>query len=359
MKTIQITIPAEKKNYPIHIDQNLIEKINDLVSLQKYSKNFVITDSIIEPLFLNKLLTCLPNDTAYLVLPPGEKEKTIASVQKIWTAMHDAGVDRKSLIINLGGGVITDMGGFAAATYMRGLDFINIPTTLLSQVDASVGGKTGFDFAGIKNLIGTFDQPKAVIIDVKTLKTLPKREFISGFGEIIKHGLIADKNYLTKVTSKKPTEFSQEELVDIITRSCEIKKEIVENDTDENGSRKLVNFGHTIGHAVEALSLETEKPLLHGEAISIGMVAATEISKRCGLVTDDEVNLLKNILQNADLPIKISGITKDAILKKMQSDKKIVGGKIYFTLLKKIGEAVFDQVVSDGIIQDAIDLVIA
>lgn len=341
---------GRSKSYPIFIGNNLMGKIAELYDLKKYSQAFIVTDQNTKPLFLKALMATLPIYANFIALPSGEKEKHVGNIQKIWMAMHGALCDRKTLVINLGGGVMGDLGGFAASTYMRGIDFLNIPTTLLAQVDASIGGKTGFDFSGIKNLIGTFDQPKAIIIDVQTLKTLPKREFLSGFAEIIKHGLIKDKKHFDKVTSEPPLQFSQDELIDIIKQSCEIKAEIVECDEMENGPRKLLNFGHTIGHAIEALSLETTNPLLHGEAISIGMFAEAKISHLMKMLSASDLRLIQQSLINADLPISVTNIKIDQIIKKIQSDKKNENRKINFTLLQGIGEAKINQNVPDAIL---------
>lgn len=354
MKKITVNLPSQpKRTYTIYIAENAIEEIGSLYDFGVYSKVFVVTDSVVGPLFLDKLISALPAAADSAVLPIGAGQKSIKSVEAIWTAMHEAGCDRKSLVINLGGGVIGDMGGFAASTYMRGIDFLNLPTTLLSQVDSSVGGKTGFNSNGIKNLIGTFDQPIGVIIDTSTLATLPEREFLSGFGEIIKHGLIGDKDYFRQVTAKPPGEFDQNELADIISRSCQIKAAVVEHDETETGKRKLVNFGHTVGHAVEALSLETDKPLLHGEAISIGMAAEATISTRTGRLSEAELQQIVQTLSNAGLPTSTSFPT-DQIMKKMQSDKKNDSGNINFTLLDRIGAAVYDQRVGQPVIIEAL-----
>jgi len=352
MKTLSITLPpAPKRAYPIYIGSNLIEQIATLVDFRKYSNIFIITDKTIKKLLLNKLQRQLPTEAKYIAVPSGETAKDISHLTNIWKAMIDAQLDRKSLIINLGGGVVGDIGGFAAATYMRGIPFINIPTTLLAQVDESVGGKTMIDFDGIKNIVGTFYQPAAVIIDVATLQTLPKRELLSGWAEIIKHGLIQDKKYFKTVTSKDPLSFSESELVDIITRSCEIKSAIVQNDETETGKRKLVNFGHTIGHAIEALSLETNEPLRHGEAVSIGMVAEANLAQQIGLLNKEYAQRIKVKLAAAGLPTDIPDFPTDAIIAKMKSDKKNVGGKINFTLLKQIGEALIDQTVPEELIK--------
>jgi 3-dehydroquinate synthase len=355
MKELTISIPAiQKREYQIYIGNNLIEKIASLFDFSSYSKIFIITDTIVEPLFLQLLLKSLPQKAAYIAIPPGEKAKHIEIVKNIWQAMYNAGLDRKSVVINLGGGVIGDMGAFAAATYMRGIDFINIPTTLLAQVDESVGGKLAIDFAGIKNLIGVFEQPVGVVIDIQTLKTLPKREFLASFVEIIKHGMIADKEYFKKVTNKYPLDFSDEELATIIKRSCEIKADFVESDETENGRRKTLNFGHTIGHAIEALKLETDQPLLHGEAVSIGIIAENEVAKEMGLLSEEDVEELQLSLQKAGQPISITGISIEEILKKMQSDKKNSFNKINFTLLDSIGNSVYNQIVPEEIIIKAI-----
>lgn len=354
MKQITFTINKKEHQYLISVGQNLLEKVPEIVDLSRYSSIFVITDEVIAKYFLPKLLEQLPNGTKHISVPPGEKAKNIQTLQTIWNAMKDAELDRKSLVINLGGGVIGDMGGFAASTYMRGIAFMQIPTTLLSQIDASVGGKTGIDFAGIKNLIGTFNQPIAVIIDVKTLESLPKRELISGFGEMIKHGLIADKAYFEKVTSKAPLEFSQEELIELIAQSCATKKELIEQDETESGVRKIVNFGHTVGHAIEALSLESDNPLLHGEAVSIGMIAEAKISQMQNMLSIEDFQTIENALTNAGLPTAISGLQTEDIIKKMQSDKKNFSGQINFTLLQTIGKGVINQKASEEIIKQAI-----
>lgn len=318
-------------------------KIADLFDFKAYTKLFVVTDEIVAPLWLDALPGALTQKAEHLVLPAGEQAKHIGSVQKIWTALREAGCDRKSLVINLGGGVICDMGGFAASTYMRGIDFINIPTTLLAQVDASVGGKTGIDYDGVKNLIGTFNQPKAVVIDPEVLKTLPKREFVAGFGEIIKHGIITGRLYLQKVTAKQPLDYSSNELADIVAESCHIKADVVSQDTEESGLRQILNFGHTVGHAVESLSLETDKPLLHGEAVAIGMVVEADISRRLGLLAGETSNHLRKLIHEAGLPTGIPPFTDDQLLDRMMADKKNKAGSVRFTLLQDIGKPVYGQ----------------
>jgi 3-dehydroquinate synthase len=358
MKKLTITIKNKPAaTYDIVIGAGLLEKISDFIDFSSYSQAAIITDEHIAKYYLQVLQKNIPIKNITLTLPSGEKNKSIENTMIIWRELQHAKFDRKSLLINLGGGVIGDIGGFAASTYMRGIDFINIPTTVLAQVDQSVGGKTGIDFAGIKNLIGTFEQPKAVIIDVETLRSLPEREFISGFAEIIKHGFIADKNYLQLVTAKPPLEFSQDELIEIIAGSCAIKKQVIENDSTEKGRRKLLNFGHTIGHAVESISLETETPLLHGEAISIGITAEAKISQLLHYISEEDVTTIIHALQNAGLPTGIKNTTSQSILEKIKSDKKNVSGKVYWTILKEIGSAVFDEEVEGPLVEQAIDFI--
>ena len=228
--------------YNVYIGPGSLSKLPNLISSNNYSCIVLITDIFVEKYCLKQIEKILPKKLVKIIIRPGEQFKNIATVQDIWQKLLLNSCDRRSLIINLGGGVILDIGGFAASTYMRGLDFLNIPTTLLAQVDASVGGKVGFDFAGIKNLIGTFNQPIAVICDINLLSTLPEREFAAGFAEIIKHGLIADKKYFEKVSSKHPLKFTKDELINIISASIKIKADIVQRDETENCTRKILNF---------------------------------------------------------------------------------------------------------------------
>ncbi len=354
MKTIVVSLSAAgAQESTVYVGAGLLEKIAELAEVAGYSQIFVVTDENARRHWLDGLLGGLPEGTGVVVLPSGEEAKQIDSVQRIWAAMLAAGCDRKSLVINLGGGVVGDMGGFAASTYMRGVAFVNVPTTLLAQVDASVGGKTGFDFAGIKNLIGTFSQPVAIVIDTQTLATLPDAEFVSGFAEIIKHGLIRDARYYEQVTARPPRQFSEAELERIIYRSCQIKAEIVAADPKEGGARKLVNFGHTIGHAIEALSLEGPMPLLHGQAVAIGMVAEAKLSELLGMIAPTDVMRLAHGLARAGLPTACQ-VDAQAARAKMRSDKKNKKGSINFTLLKSIGEAVYDRTPPNELIDQAL-----
>lgn len=354
MNKIIIKIPQPEQSYPIMIGEELLELSGSYFDFYKYSAVTIITGTDIPETWIAKLSKSLSLKANVYKIPAGEKSKNINTVIDIWDKLREFEMDRKSLVINLGGGVICDMGGFAASTFLRGIDFLQIPTTLLAQVDASVGGKVGINFRNNKNYIGLFRQPIGVMIDVETLSTLPKRDYEQGFAEIIKHGLIADKEYFDLVTSKKPLEFSRSELVQIITRSIEIKAGIVQADEKEAGIRKLVNFGHTVGHALESLSFDTGRPLLHGEAVHLGMVVETKISELNNLITKTVSDQIINRLASSGLPVHIPPVDMNQILDKIKLDKKSVKKQVNWTLLKNIGEAVINQKVDDRTVESAI-----
>src|SRR5690606_5963691 len=262
------------------------------------------------------------------------------------------GADRKALMINLGGGVVTDMGGFAASTYKRGIDFIQIPTTLLSQVDASVGGKTGIDLDNVKNIIGTFTQPQAVFISGAFLSTLDERQMRSGFAEVIKHGLIYDKNLFAQTTT---VNLETDNLDEIVFRSVEIKNDVITQDPKEQGLRKILNFGHTIGHAVEGYSLLNDKePLLHGEAIALGMICEAYLAHRLnGLSIED----LAAVIQACDSRLDRYTISEDIypeLIALMQNDKKNEGRKLGFALLSEIGRCDYNIYVEEELIKESL-----
>lgn len=349
MKKIRIL-----NRYNIFVGEEILSKLSRLINLKKYSSLFLIIDKDVEKYWSKKVDSIFPRNCGKIVLQSGDQAKNIETVQIIWQKLLSRRSDRKTLVINLGGGVIGDMGGFAASTYMRGLDFLHIPTTITAQVDSSVGGKVGVNFAGIKNLIGTFDQPVGVICDINLLSTLPDREFISGFAEIIKHGIVADKKYFDFVTSKKPRDFNKKELVKIVTGSVKIKARIVEEDEKETGKRKLINFGHTIGHAVEALSQNTNYPLCHGEAISIGLVLESKISEILGLISKPDFNQIKKALFSAGLPITLPDFSFEDLMTQIKADKKSEKGKINWTLIQGIGRAVINQIIDNHVLNRAI-----
>ncbi len=365
LKTIDLNFKSQDQEYQIVIGQGILNNLFSHIDHQKYTQICLIIDQNVQKkLFTKKILKKIKSNFGFdctqskvnksgkiqdsflveVIVTSGEEYKCLQTVDKLWSKFLEYKLDRKSLVVNIGGGVIGDMGGFAASCYMRGIDFVQVPTTLLSQVDASVGGKTGFDYRGIKNLIGTFAQPKKVLIDVNTLKTLPQRELIAGVSEIIKHGLIFDRQYLKKVINHDFTGFSGEalELIEIIYESCLIKSKIVEQDEKESGLRKILNFGHTIGHAVETYSLKTENPLLHGEAVGLGMLAESRISLEERMITQEDFDLIKKVIQEKGLPVSYC-FKKEEVLELIRFDKKNLGQKQKWTLLQKIGEAVFDN----------------
>jgi 3-dehydroquinate synthase len=353
MQEVRLDLPGQAHSYSIYVGSGLLGQVPTLVKPDDYSSVFIVTDEHVAEQWLPKLEAVLPESTS-CVLSAGEQAKHIDTIEQIWSAMRQAGCDRKSLVIILGGGVLGDMAGFAASTYMRGVAFVHIPTTIVAQVDSSAGGKTGFDFDDLKNLIGTFAQPSAVVVDTDTLATLPERELVAGFAEMFKHGLIRDAAYFDALSQKPPQDYTPAQLADFITRSARIKATIVTSDERESGERKVVNFGHTVGHAVEALSWETEHQLLHGEAVAIGMVVEAELSQRKGYLPAEDVRRIRDVLSAAGLPIAIPQFPIEKLLEKMALDKKNERGRVLFTLLEHIGAAVYNQIVEDDALRRAL-----
>jgi len=338
IKKVNVSFVGSDEYYDISIGSNLIEQFNELFDVSQYSKVFVLSDDKVAPLHADKL----PVGAKLITIKSGESAKNIETIQQIWQQLFDGGADRKSLLINLGGGVIGDLGGFVASTYMRGIDFINIPTTLLAAADASIGGKTGFNFAGIKNLLGTFAQPKAVIIDVDAFKTLDKRTFNEGFAEIIKHAAVFDEHYFAELEKLLPSP-NPEQLIDILQKSSQLKADTVMADEKESGERKLLNFGHTIGHAVESLSHEQSTPLLHGEAVAIGMVAEARLGEEANITSPGTVDRIISLLSKVNLPTEIPAwAIKEKLDTKISKDKKNHGTRINWVMLGQIGSAKVD-----------------
>ncbi len=333
----------------IHLDNYDItiggaeKALSAFLAERKYSKVFLLADQ-------NTAAHCLPKlqvdgqlPTMDLILiPAGEIHKNIQTCELIWGHLLNNDADRKALLINLGGGVIGDMGGFCASTYKRGIDFIQIPTTLLSQVDASIGGKLGIDFGSIKNSIGVFCNPQAVLVDSAFLDTLSPAERRSGFAEIIKHSLIADAEQWLDIQTLHDLN-AIEDWNTYIVPSLHIKKRVVEADPFEKGLRKALNFGHTIGHAVEGFALETDKPLLHGEAVAIGMVCEAFLSAQKTGLNDAELESITDFLLNLYDPYFLEEKNFESYLKLMSNDKKNEGDQINFALIGPIGEAHINQ----------------
>ena len=342
-------------NYPIHFNEKGYEALNSFLSESKYSNIFIIVDNNTEEFCLSKFLPYLQTDLTIEIMEfeAGEPNKNIETCVQLWNVLTELGADRKSLVINLGGGVVTDLGGFVASTFKRGVDFIHIPTTLLSMVDASVGGKNGVDLGNLKNQIGVINVPKMVLIDTQYLDTLSKSEMRSGLAEMLKHGLIYDKDYWEKFLDLKAIDFA--DFDELIYRSVEIKNEIVTEDPTEKNIRKALNFGHTLGHAIESYFLENENKttLLHGEAIAIGMILESYISLEKGLLTSNEYQVIKSTIKAIYDAVVFEENDIAPILELLIHDKKNEYGNIQFALIDGIGKIKINQSVENNLILKA------
>lgn len=350
-----------KPAYSILFDRDFTGLSNALLSFKLQDKRLmIISDSNVGRLYLKDcidILKPLARSVTSLTFEAGEGSKNLDTVKLIYGMLIDNKFDRKDLIVALGGGVTGDLAGFIAATYLRGIDFIQIPTSLLAMADSSIGGKTGVDFMAYKNMVGAFHQPKLVYMNLSTLSTLPKREFNSGMGEIIKHGLIKDRDYYYWLSKSMNSirSLDYDTLKQMIIRSCLIKKNVVEADPKEQSVRALLNFGHTIGHSIEKLMNFT---LLHGECISIGMVAAAYISNKRGYISKDLLADIVNTLKAYDLPTTTSGLSAEEIYSVTRLDKKMQSNTIKFILLREIGHAFIDTTVSKDEMLEAIDFIL-
>ena len=351
MKSIQAN------GYPIYFNEQGYEFLNLHLKENKYSNLFIIVDSKTNELCLPQFLGYLETELTIEIIEfdAGEAHKNIETCIQIWNVLTELGADRKTLIINLGGGVVTDLGGFVASTFKRGVDFINIPTTLLAMVDASVGGKNGVDLGNLKNQIGVINVPKMVLIDTKYLETLPKNEMRSGLAEMLKHGLIYDKNEWEKFLDLKSIDFS--DFDGFIFRSVSIKNEIVIQDPTEKNIRKALNFGHTLGHAIESYFLESENKttLLHGEAIAAGMILESYISKEKNLITTADYLQIKSTIKSIFEDIQFEENDLKPIIELLIHDKKNEYGSIQFALLDGIGKIKINQEVENQLIEKAFE----
>lgn len=331
-----LTVALGDRSYPIVIGKNLIEDGYDLTSFLAGTSCLVVSNETVAPLYLDKLTACLSGaDVHKLILPDGESFKTLATAESILDKLVGCRATRDFTIVALGGGVVGDIAGFASACYMRGVAFVQIPTTLLAQVDSSVGGKTGVNHPGGKNLIGAFHQPQIVLIDIDTLLTLPDRELRAGIAEVIKYGAIVDRDFFAWLEDNMQALLDRDAdaLTWAIRRSCELKAEVVAADEREAGRRALLNFGHTFGHAIE--NTAGYGKWLHGEAVAAGMVMAAELSG----IEDDDASRLRNLIDMAGLP-SAPPLTKPGQLRDaMQLDKKAQAGKLRFVLLRSLGDA--------------------
>lgn len=339
----------------VYFSDKAYEELTDyLKNNQNFSKIFVLVDSNTSehclPPFLQKI--GILKDYELIEIEPGEENKNIHTVLGIWDTLTELGADRKSLMINLGGGVLTDMGGFVASTFKRGMKFINVPTTLLSMVDASTGGKTGIDLGNLKNQIGVFSLPEMVIVSSEFLSTLEARQMRSGLAEMIKHGLIADKYHWERLNDLDNLDLSS--LDSLIKQSVSVKIKVVTEDPTEQGLRKILNFGHTIGHAVETFYMDTDKMLFHGEAIAIGMIAEAYLSTlKTGFELKD-ADKVKEVILEYFPKIEINKNDFKAIIDLTKHDKKNVSGVISFSLLEFIGSCAYDCYATTEEIEEAL-----
>jgi 3-dehydroquinate synthase len=339
---IEVTIDLGERSYPIWIGPQLIGNPSTWAGLPKASAALIVTNTTVAPLYAQRLQSALANTYAKVhtvVLPDGEDHKDWVTLNLIFDALLGQGADRKTVLFALGGGVVGDMTGFAAACYMRGVPFVQVPTTLLAQVDSSVGGKTAINHPVGKNMIGAFYQPQRVVCDLDTLQTLPQREMSAGLAEIIKYGPIADMAFLDWIDTHLDALLARDPkaLAHAVQRSCEIKAWVVAQDEREGGIRAILNFGHTFGHAIEAgLGFGV---WLHGEAVGCGMVMASQLSQRLGLVDQAFVSRLTALVERAGLPTVGPKLGSDEYLHHMRVDKKAEAGEIKFVLIDQPGSA--------------------
>lgn len=339
---------------------HLIEDVINSIGADKTKNVCIVSDSNVAKIYSNKVSDFLQTQYKNVFefsFQAGEQSKNIDTVQKLYEYLIKNKFDRHDFLVALGGGVVGDLTGFCAATYLRGIDFIQIPTSLLAQVDSSIGGKTGVDFQQYKNMVGAFYQPRLVYMNMEVLDSLPEEQFANGMAEEIKHGLIKDCSYYTWIKEHRELilQKAPETLIGMLDIGCNIKRVVVENDPKEKGERALLNFGHTIGHAIEKLS---DFQLFHGECVALGMVAATYLSVKKGHLSKNELHDIEHVLQAYKLPTRISGYDANQVLETTKSDKKMIGGKVKFTLLRSIGEAYSDLTLNDEDLLEAIRYVL-
>lgn len=337
MDTLKVELGS--RSYPILIGEGLLASPDVIREHLPARDLLVVSNTTVAPLYLPTLQKSLPASAVEVILPDAESHKTLGTVSRILDVMVSHRLGRDCAVLALGGGVVGDMAGFAAACYQRGVAYLQLPTTLLAQVDSSVGGKTGVNHPGGKNLIGAFHQPVAVLADTATLRTLPARELRAGIAEVIKYGLICDASFfgyleahLEELLAGQPAVLAR-----AIRRSCEIKAGIVSADEHEQGERALLNLGHTFGHAIE--SATGYRQWLHGEAVGAGLLMAAALSHECGLIQADDLHRIRRVLERAGLPVRIEGVSPEAALEHMRIDKKIKEGRLRLVLLRGIGGA--------------------
>lgn len=349
--------PINSDGYSVYFNEDGYSLLQQMLVAGAYSKIFVLADTNTSqhclPQFLQQLAT--ETEIEIIEIEAGEANKNIETCTGVWSALAELGADRKSVMINVGGGMVTDLGAFVASTFMRGIDFINIPTSLLAMVDASVGGKTGVDLDNLKNHVGVFSTPKAVVINVNFLETLPQEEMRSGLAEMLKHGIIADRKYWNNFTDMSG--LTTDDLAALIHRSVEIKNEIILADPKEQGQRMLLNFGHTLGHAIESYFLghQDKETLLHGEAVAIGMILESYLSFEKGMLTVEEYREIKEVISSIFPKTAFTSYDIEIIINLLVHDKKNAFGTINFTLPETIGSAKIKQQAENALIYNAFD----
>ena len=352
-----LTVGLAERSYPIHIGRDLRLNASLLTPHLPHKRAAVVTNTTVAPLYLEPLRAMLAAqgvETISIVLPDGEEYKNAETLGLIYDALLTHRCERNTPLIALGGGVIGDMTGFAAATYLRGVPFIQVPTTLLAQVDSSVGGKTGINHPMGKNMIGAFYQPQVVLADIATLNTLPDKELKAGIAEIIKYGLIRDLPFFVWLEENMDSLLARnaEALQYAIARSCQNKSEVVAADEREGGVRALLNLGHTFGHAIE--NGMGYGAWLHGEAVAAGTIMAADLSKRLGWITQEDFARTRRLFERAGLPVSAPALGEEKYLQLMGLDKKVVGGKVRFVLLKAIGHAVVSSDVPEALLRQTL-----
>jgi 3-dehydroquinate synthase len=351
----KITVQLGERSYSILIGSGILDRVGaDLNTLGLGSRISVVTNSVVRPLYGDRVVESL-EESGYRVevleVPDGEVHKSLASAQRLYDELVDFDMDRTSTILALGGGVIGDLAGFVAATYMRGIHFINLPTTLLAQVDSAVGGKTGVDHSKGKNLIGAFYQPGLVLCDLDVLRTLPEKELLAGMAEVVKYGIILDAGFFSFVEThvQEIMELKADAMTEVVRSSCAAKAAIVEEDERESGRRAILNFGHTLGHAVE--SLTGYDTYIHGEAVAMGMVASARIALAMKLCDEEVVDRLEKLLKKIGLPTELPNLDPETMIRILSHDKKVKDGKVRFVLPEKIGKVVIRDDVDPDIIR--------
>ena len=352
---MRIDVSLGERTYPIHVGAGLIGRLEEFLAPLEPSSILIVTNDVVGPLYSAKVDAAVRSvaRTGSVALKDGESAKGWESVARTIDALVAHRADRDSVVIALGGGVVGDVAGFAASIFMRGVRVVQVPTTLLAQVDSSVGGKTAINHPSGKNLIGTFHQPSVVLADTDVLQTLPPRELGAGLAEVLKHGLLADREYFDHVVASLPRlrAFDADALTRAIARSCEIKAAIVARDERESGERALLNLGHTFGHAIEAMTSFTQ--WLHGEAVACGLVLAADLSRRLELLQPDDVRRVEHAVAHAGLPPRIEGLSLDGAIQAMRGDKKAHAGNVRYIVLEQIGRAV-QRLVPDALVRETL-----